>query len=159
MTVTTSRVFDAMDRLYVLLAEETTFPAHQQSAETPLVVFGGLVKEETREPIVIVGSPSDAPELDWAVFGKVGIDEVFAVRIEVATMVPSMTGREALVRIGELTSTIEIALREQVTGRPAGGFVQPILFHRVGRILPVLSLGGEGVVASCSIDVMFRARI
>lgn len=159
MAVTTSQVFATMARLYTLLHDETAFTAHPQSGEVPLVVFGGIVNEETREPVVISGAPPDAPQLDFAVLGVVGIDEVFGVRIEIASTVPGQTGAVVLARLGAITATIETALRSQTTGRPAGINIAPVLWHHVARILPNLYLGAEGVEGHCSIDILFRARI
>ena len=158
MTVTTTQVFPAMARLYDLLSAETTFPPHD-SGDTPLVVFGGLVNEASRELIVILGAPPDTPEIDFADLGVVGHDEVFVIRIAVATMVPGQFGTDVMARLGELTATIETALRDQTTGRPVGINISAILWHRIGRIMPSLSLGPEGVEGQCLIDIVFRSRI
>lgn len=158
-TPTTTQVFPVMARLYTLLFTETSFSVNPQSGEAPLVVFGGLVTEESREPIVILGAPPDAPALDFAVLGVVGHDEVFAIRIVAATMVPGMTGAQVVTRLGQLTATIETALRNQTTGRPQGININAVLWHHVARITPTLGLMKEGVWGEVSIDVLFRARI
>lgn len=158
-SVTTSQTFPTMARLYTLLHDETTFTQHPQSNEMPLVVFGGVINETSRELIVILGAPPDVPTLDFAVLGVVGIDEEFAVRIVVVSSVPGMDGPAVLARLGVLTSTIEISLRNQTTGRPAGINIASVLWHRVARIMPTLALGAEGVVGECAVDVVFRSRI
>jgi hypothetical protein len=156
---TTSRTFDVMERLYTLLNEETVWPPHPQSSEVPLVVLGGLVTEASREPVVIQGTPPDIPELDWAVLGKVGVDERFAVRVLVSTMVPGVTGIIALRRLRDLVHIVEVKLRDQSTGRPAGELPAECTYWRVGRISPQLSLGVEGVIGDAAIDVLVTARI
>lgn len=160
----TSRVPAVLRRMKVLL-DAQTYPPHPSGPGEVLVVFGGLINEDAREVIVIEGTLADDSDINWASLGQVAHDERFAVRVRFGTYVPGLTGDEVLDRIEEVIDVIQIALRDQTTGQPDGGFGRSddndcqAVAWKVARVSTEFALAKEGVVGECPMDVAFFTRI
>lgn len=171
MSVTTTRSFACATQLFTILTA-ATWPAHPTVGGTPTVVLGGLVGGEAgREVVAVQGTPPGKPTIDFATLGQVGHDEHFGLRVFIGTYIPGQAktkpadnpnGVDVLARITALTAVVETTVRDQTTGKPAGGFNTlgfQVPWWRVARIDWALALGPEGIVGHAEIDIAFFARI
>ncbi len=163
-----------MRQCYVTL-DGITFPVHPDNPQGPLVAFGGLVKgQANRELVVIQGVPENPPQIDVATLGQLRYDELFILRIFVATMLPGrnrvdktgLTGMDVFNRLEELSDAVQWAFRDPDDGQPIGGFSRMEADGDCGAVTwrvvtpnPQIAMTDEGIQGTADIDVIFTTRL
>jgi hypothetical protein len=160
--IRTSLIWDCWDQLYQAIAG-ADFPSHPTTGLPVTVAFGG-VQNIDNEMVILPGrSLKDGTSQSWANTGPPSKDDDFTLDVLVWTQVPGCTSFEARDRLRDLTTIIEAALRDPVTGKPSGIQRTPgdgVLWWLVSDIIPAVGpLDTEGFGASARIEVQFRCRI
>lgn len=162
MAKSPSLVLDAWAELYELLAPSTLWPAHPVTGHVPVVVWGDDV-EIFDEAVFVLGEVPVGSQIEWATYGAPSMTERFTLRVFIGSKVPGTKREEAFARLKQLVQVVETALRDQTTGRPAGGFsasVPGVLQWRVARITPRMWVEPDvGHAANADIDIEFVTRI
>lgn len=165
MSITTSRVFVALEAAYEVMRAAFAPVKNPTTDRDVMVVFAGGAEELlSLERVIVFSEPVDPANREPRTLGHVTYDETIRLRIRIEMGVPYPDPLEALRRLATLAGIAETALRDQHTGLPralsdrdAANAIQ-----RAGgpvRVEPKLAPIPEGWIAACDIDIDVIARI
>ena len=162
-TPNTSAVFTVWRTLTRLL-QEASFPPSPGSPDPVAVWFGDIMLPPENVALslerIVVAPAVEAPDEDWAPFGRHGRDEQFSVFIYVMSAIPGQTALEACDRLEALLAVVEIVLRDiNATTPPIEFFQFQPWFVAPTAIKPFVSPDPNGAIGSAEVTVRCKFRV